>query len=96
MENLLARGLVRPDPLFLGIDVDARGALIDSNGIPSSFLYAIGPARKGSLWETIAVPEIRTQVAQLAEHLALTLEQQTKPVLAAGTVAPDLIGQRSH
>jgi uncharacterized NAD(P)/FAD-binding protein YdhS len=96
MQNLLAQGLARPDPLFLGIDVDSKGALIHSNGIPSSFLYAIGPARKGFLWETIAVPEIRAQVAPLADHLALASEQQAKASLAAGAIAPDLIGQVSH
>ena len=96
MQNLLAQGLARPDPLFLGIDVDSKGALIDSNGIPSSFLYAIGPARKGSLWETIAVPEIRMQVAQLADHLALASERQAEPKGAAGAIAPALIGQLSH
>lgn len=71
--NLLAQGLARPDPLFLGLDVDLQGALIDSSGRPSSALYVIGPARKGSLWETIAVPELRTQASDLAEHLACTL-----------------------
>jgi uncharacterized NAD(P)/FAD-binding protein YdhS len=96
MQNLLAQGLARPDPLFLGIDVDAKGALIHSNDIPSTFLYTIGPARKGSLWETIAVPEIRTQVAQLAEHLTLTLGQQAEANLAAGAIAQDLIGHLSH
>jgi uncharacterized NAD(P)/FAD-binding protein YdhS len=93
--NLLAQGLARPDPLFLGIDVDSEGALIDSNGIPSPVVYAIGPARKGCLWETIAVPEIRTQAAQLADHLALMLERQAE-LNRAGAMVPDLIGQMSH
>jgi uncharacterized NAD(P)/FAD-binding protein YdhS len=34
------------------------------------FLYTVGPARKGRLWETTAVPEIRGQIAELAERLA--------------------------
>jgi uncharacterized NAD(P)/FAD-binding protein YdhS len=95
IENLLAQGLVRPDPLFLGIDVDSKGALIDPSGSPSLVLYTIGPARKGSLWETIAVPEIRAQAAQLADHLALTLEQQSEPNLSLGATAPNLVGQMS-
>jgi len=96
MGNLLAQGLARPDPLFLGIDVDSEGALIDSNGIPSPVVYAIGPARKGCLWETIAVPEIRTQAAQLADHLALMLERQAELNRTAGAMVPDLIGQMSR
>jgi uncharacterized NAD(P)/FAD-binding protein YdhS len=70
IKRLLAQRIARPDPLFLGLDVDANGALIDSSGNPSPSLYAIGAARKGLLWEATAVPEIREQASQLAEHLA--------------------------
>jgi uncharacterized NAD(P)/FAD-binding protein YdhS len=70
IKSLLAQGLARPDDLFLGLDVDSEGAMINSSGTPSDSIYAIGPARKGCLWETIAVPEIREQASQLAEHLA--------------------------
>jgi uncharacterized NAD(P)/FAD-binding protein YdhS len=67
--SLLAQGLVRPDPLFLGLDTSVDGALIDQDGVVSDSLYAVGPARKGSLWESTAVPEIREQVHQLVQHL---------------------------
>ncbi len=66
---LLARGLARPDPLFLGLDVSSDGALVDRDGAVSRMLYAAGPLRKGSLWESTAVPEIRQQVSKLVEHL---------------------------
>jgi uncharacterized NAD(P)/FAD-binding protein YdhS len=69
LTSLLAQGLVRPDPLSLGLDTSADGALIDQDGIISDSLYAVGPARKGSLWESTAVPEIREQVYQLVQHL---------------------------
>ena len=32
-------------------------------------LYVVGPPRKGTLWETTAVPEIRGQAAALAQRL---------------------------
>jgi uncharacterized NAD(P)/FAD-binding protein YdhS len=79
IKSLLAQGLARPDQLFLGLDVDAEGAMIDSSGKRSASLYAIGPARKGSLWETIAVPELREQASQLAEHLASGLKSVARP-----------------
>ncbi len=69
LNSLIAQRLARPDPLFLGLDVDTNGALLGSTGTASSALYAIGPARKGRLWEIVAVPELRVQAAQLAEHL---------------------------
>jgi len=69
--DLRRQGLVRPDPLFLGLDAAANGAAIDRHGRPSTFLYVLGPARKGQLWEATAVPEIREQVAELAQQLLL-------------------------
>jgi uncharacterized NAD(P)/FAD-binding protein YdhS len=69
LTSLQEQHLARPDSLFLGLDVSDDGALIDANGTPSDFLYTIGPSRKGSLWETTAVPEIRQEVLDLVKHL---------------------------
>ena len=69
LHSLFAQGLVRQDPLRLGLDVSPNGALTDATGRPSLDLYALGPMRKESLWETTAVPELRVQAANLAEHL---------------------------
>jgi uncharacterized NAD(P)/FAD-binding protein YdhS len=69
LASVLAQGLVRQDELGLGLDSSANGALLDSNGHPSQHLYGIGPVRKGNLWETTAVPELRVQAADLAERL---------------------------
>ncbi len=77
MKNLLSQGLVRPDALALGLDVDSNGALMDSDGVPSSCLYGIGSVRKGYVWETVAVPEIRIQAAELATHIGQTLQEET-------------------
>lgn len=73
--SLFVQGFARPDPLFLGLDVDKHGALVDCMGMPSHSLFAIGPIQKGCLWETTAVPEIRQQAWGLAEHLAHMLEK---------------------
>lgn len=80
IKSVLAQHLARPDSLSLGLDVDVNGALIDSNGKPSHSLYAIGPVRKGFLWETTAVPELREQAASLAEHLFQQFEGHPKQI----------------
>jgi uncharacterized NAD(P)/FAD-binding protein YdhS len=67
--DLVRQKMVRPDPLFLGLDVSGDGALINGHGEPSDFLYTLGPSRKGSLWETTAVPEIRGQASEMAKLL---------------------------
>ncbi|MFN3428594.1 MAG: FAD/NAD(P)-binding protein, partial [Candidatus Sericytochromatia bacterium] len=67
--NLLERGLVRPDALGMGIEVGDDGAVLDAQGAPSTNLFALGPVRKGGLWETTAVPELRAQASALAKAL---------------------------
>jgi uncharacterized NAD(P)/FAD-binding protein YdhS len=76
--SLIVQGLARPDPLFLGLDVDPDGALIDYMSVPSPSLFTIGPTRKGQLWETTAVPEIRQQAEQLAAYLVKSLHHQSQ------------------
>lgn len=68
-QNLLKRGLIRPDELDMGIDVGADFAVIDAEGNPSEFLFAVGPLMKGTLWETTAVPELRGQAMRVAQLL---------------------------
>jgi uncharacterized NAD(P)/FAD-binding protein YdhS len=76
--DLMRQKLARPDALFLGLDVSADAALIDGNGVASDLLFAIGPVRKGSLWETIAVPELRVQASDLSKLLISTCQRQPR------------------
>jgi uncharacterized NAD(P)/FAD-binding protein YdhS len=70
LAQLLTTGLVRPDALGLGLDVDRGLHLLDRDGRPQDRLFAMGPVAKGRFWECTAVPEIRRQAVQLADHLA--------------------------
>jgi uncharacterized NAD(P)/FAD-binding protein YdhS len=76
--SLFVQGLARPDPLFLGLDMDERGGLVNYKGNPSRLLYAIGPPRKGSLWETTTVAEIRQQAIEFAQYLVAQLENSSR------------------
>jgi uncharacterized NAD(P)/FAD-binding protein YdhS len=67
---LLQRGVIRPDPLRLGLDVTANCALLNSDGAISRRLFAVGPVTKGAFWEMTAVPDIRRQTEKLAEYLS--------------------------
>lgn len=73
--SLISRGLARPGALSLGLDVTEDGALVDVDGVPSKCLFAVGPLRKGCMWETTAVPEIRSQVKTLAACIADSIRQ---------------------
>ena len=63
LDALIDRGLGRPDPLALGLDVTESGALIAADGTNSERIFALGPILKGQLWETTAVRELRVQGA---------------------------------
>lgn len=69
LSGLLDAGLARVDALGLGLAADEAGALVDAHGQPSAHLFTLGPLRRGELWETTAVPEIRAQAHALAGHL---------------------------
>ena len=60
------QGLIQYDPLGLGLMVDHRHATE-----PIGRVFAIGPLCRGCLWETIAIPEIRSQAKLIAEQCAL-------------------------
>ena len=73
LSSLFLQGEAWPDPLFLGLDVDSKGSVLNFNGVSSNTLFAVGPVKKGGLWETTAVPEIRIQASDLAEHVVQLL-----------------------
>ncbi len=69
LRGLLESGLVRSDALGLGLATDAEGALLDAQGRVSGLLFTLGPLRRGDLWESTAIPEIRTQALSLSRRL---------------------------
>lgn len=67
--NLFERGLAKADDMDMGIAINDDFVVIDGEGNPSTFLRAIGPILKGTLWETVAVPELRNQAMQVAQAI---------------------------
>jgi uncharacterized NAD(P)/FAD-binding protein YdhS len=68
--NLLAAGRIRPDPLKVGVEVDLDCRAIGADGASADDLYVIGPLTRGTFWESVAVPDIRTQAVKVAERIA--------------------------
>jgi uncharacterized NAD(P)/FAD-binding protein YdhS len=69
LKSLLERGLVAPDDMEMGVRVDDDHTVIDRDGQRSNILLALGPLLRGTLWETIAVPELRVQARRVAETI---------------------------
>ncbi len=81
--NLLRRGLVAADDMEMGIRVKPDHVVIGADGKRSNFLLALGPLLRGTLWETIAVPELRDQARRVAETLLdhAVLSESMPPVV---------------
>lgn len=70
LQQLLADRLARPGPHGLGLDSDLPGdRLRAAGGQPQARLGVLGSLRIGSLWESLAVPELRQQAQALATQV---------------------------
>jgi uncharacterized NAD(P)/FAD-binding protein YdhS len=69
LRNLRERSLVAPDALRLGLSCRPTGEVLDETGAVVPRVYAVGPPRKGTLYESTAIPEIRAQAAAVARAL---------------------------
>jgi hydroxyacylglutathione hydrolase len=70
LNSLFAQGLIVAGPHGSGLWTSEAGALRDEDGSFSNVLFHVGPGRQGTLLESIAVPELRQQAAEVAELLA--------------------------
>ena len=61
--------LVAPDALGLGLEIDDRNRPVGQHAV-----WAVGPLTKGRYWEMVAVPDIRGQVAAVADDIAREVE----------------------
>lgn len=69
LRSLVGCGLAAPGEHGWGLATDPDGRLLDAGGAGSGRLWTLGAPRKGQLWETTAIPELRLQAAALADAL---------------------------
>ncbi|MDP9611873.1 FAD/NAD(P)-binding protein [Streptomyces demainii] len=82
--ELFAAGLAAPGPLGLGLSTLPDGRVRSAEG-PDAPLWTLGATRRGELWESTAIPEIRAQAAEVAAAVMDTLT-------TASPVAPRVRG----
>lgn len=66
VDALLASGAGRPDALGIGLDIGSDGRLRGA----AAPVYVVGPARRGTQWESTAIPEIRQHATEVAATVA--------------------------
>ncbi len=76
LANLTAQGLIRPDPLRLGLDVDDRARPLSVDGGVTRGFYVVGPLTRGAVWEMTSVPDIRLQAAEAAQSILAELPRR--------------------
>lgn len=69
VRQLVDAGMLCPDPLGLGLEVDSRFAIVGAGGRACPVLRYIGPLLRARDWEATAVPELRVHALALAQEL---------------------------
>ncbi|MEU6257839.1 FAD/NAD(P)-binding protein [Streptomyces sp. NPDC047043] len=76
--SLFASGAAVAGPLGMGV-ATRDGRLLDAEGRVERPLFTLGAPRRGELWETTAIPEIRVQAAALAGQLLAPPTRRQRP-----------------
>lgn len=69
LRDLFDTGLATPDPHHLAVRTSADGELVRADESVDDRLLTLGWLRRGELWETLAIPEIRSQAKAIAQRL---------------------------
>jgi uncharacterized NAD(P)/FAD-binding protein YdhS len=69
VRSLMDGGYARSGPLGIGFDTADDGQLVDIEGGAALPVWTLGSLRRGTLWESTAMPEIREQAAALAKSV---------------------------
>jgi uncharacterized NAD(P)/FAD-binding protein YdhS len=77
VSGLLVRGSARRDSLGLGFATHPDGRLVSADELPA---WTLGQLRRGELWESTAIPEIRDQAAELAGSILAHARAGTREV----------------
>jgi uncharacterized NAD(P)/FAD-binding protein YdhS len=73
IRSLLEDGLIRPDPLRIGLDVDVDGRLLSRDGTANDGLRAAGPLARILVGEATGIPEASAHARHVAHALATML-----------------------
>lgn len=74
IQSILKHLLVSMDSTKMGLDFEGEGRVVNKR---KSKIYCIGPLRRGKLFESTAVPELRVQAKNLALELASILKYES-------------------
>ena len=77
LHALARQGLIREDPLGLGLDTDPLSRARTREGVSQPGLLVAGPAARGQFGELMGLPQVADHAALLAHQAGETLRQHT-------------------
>lgn len=91
LNNLVSRGTVQVDEMNMGIKIAPNFSVLNHEGRNSQTLFALGSLLRGTLWETTAVPELRSQAFRVAENIADQMAETTVEKHSISEIVEDVI-----
>jgi uncharacterized NAD(P)/FAD-binding protein YdhS len=70
-------GLVRLDPIGLGLETDLQGRAVGTSGRPTDSIFVSGPLARGSVGELMGIPEVTAHAERIAAEIHQWLGCQT-------------------
>ena len=81
LASLLAAGHACPGPLGMGLATDGSGRVRAADGTVGA-AWTLGAMRRGELWESTAIPEIRAQAVAVAQAITGCVVESTTATTA--------------
>lgn len=72
LRQLHGDGVIQPDPLALGIQVNALSQTLNAQGDANPHLYVAGPAARGRFGELMGLPQVAEHAESVARQLLST------------------------
>ncbi|WP_406167391.1 FAD/NAD(P)-binding protein [Streptomyces canus] len=94
-QSLFHGGTAVCEPLGMGVATD-DGRLVGAGGRAALPLWTLGAPRRGELWESTAMPEIRAQATAVAEAVLTHLAPDPAPAAPVRRLPSDLSGHPLH
>ncbi|REF27306.1 putative NAD(P)/FAD-binding protein YdhS [Xenorhabdus cabanillasii] len=73
LQDLTRRGIIQPDVLGLGLNVDEHSHIIDQKGNSHPTLLVVGPAARGRFGELMGLPQVAEHAMTVAGEVLHTL-----------------------
>lgn len=83
LAGLAGEGLLQPDRVGLGLEVDQESRAVGRDGQLSSSLYIAGPLARGTFGELMGLPQVTEHAVFVADRIARDIQVLGKAVAAA-------------